>query len=100
MHKELTRRCVLAFALAVAGSAGAAPASDKLDASYQRGQGPGAPYIEQVGSECMMVNMYLEQRDGVAQQVVLREPVECSGDDQGQDLAVAELSPQRVGAVR
>lgn len=98
MHKELTRRCVLAFALAVAGVAGATPASDKQDASYQRGHSPGAPYIEQVGSECVMVNVYLEQRDGVAQQVVLREPVECSGG--GQDLAVADLSPQRVGAVR
>ncbi|QNH16577.1 hypothetical protein HEP74_01710 [Xanthomonas sp. SS] len=93
MHKELTRLCVMALALAVAGGASAAPTPDKLDASYQRGHDPGAPYIEQVGSECVMVNVYLEQRDGVAQQVVLREPVECSSGSQGQDLAVADLSP-------
>ncbi|MCS3359371.1 hypothetical protein [Xanthomonas translucens] len=39
-----------------------------------------------------MVNVYLEQRDGVAQQVILREPVECSNGNQGKDLAVAHVS--------
>ena len=93
MHKELTWLAVLAVALAVAGGASAAPAPDTQDASYQGGLGPSAPYIEQVGSECVMVNVYMEQRDGVAQQVVLREPVECSRGGQSQDLAVADLSP-------
>jgi len=93
MHKELTRLCVLALVLAVAGGASAASTLSKLDPAYQAGHDPDAPYIEQVGSDCVMVNVYLEQRDGVAQQVILREPVECSGGSQGQDLAVADVSP-------
>ncbi|OAX59792.1 hypothetical protein, partial [Xanthomonas graminis] len=93
MHRDFTPGCVLAFSLAVAAGASAAPTASKPDASpYQGGPNPGAPYIEQVGSECVMVNVYLEQRDGVAQQVILREPVECSGGNQGKDLAVAHVS--------
>ncbi|MCC4594665.1 hypothetical protein NRY95_09405 [Xanthomonas campestris pv. phormiicola] len=94
MHKELTRLRVCALALAVAGVASAEPAEHKPGADpYQGAPNPGAPYIEQVGSECMMVNVYLEQRDGVAKQVVLREPVECSNGSQGKDRAMADLSP-------
>lgn len=93
MHKELTRLYACALALAVAGVASAEPAQKPDADSYQGGPNPGAPYIEQVGAECMMVNVYLEQRDGVARQVVLREPVECSNGSQGQDRAVADLSP-------
>ena len=78
--------------LSVAAGASAAPKASKPDASvYQGGLNPGAPYIEQVGSECMMVNVYMEQRDGVAQQVILREPVKCSSGSQGKDLALADL---------
>ncbi|QDI05825.1 hypothetical protein E4A48_08105 [Xanthomonas cerealis pv. cerealis] len=83
----------MALLLAVATGASAAPTASKPDvSSYQGGLNPGAPYIEQVGSECVMVNVYLEQRDGVAQQVILREPVECSSGNQAQDLAVAHMS--------
>ncbi|MGL0786882.1 hypothetical protein [Xanthomonas translucens] len=77
----------------MAAGASAAPTASRPDATpYQGGLNPGAPYIEQVGSECVMVNVYLEQRDGVAQQVILREPVECSNGNQGKDLAVAHVS--------
>ncbi|OAX56991.1 hypothetical protein [Xanthomonas graminis] len=83
----------MALLLGVAAGANAAPTASKPDADpYQGGPNSGAPYIEQVGSECVMVNVYLEQRDGVAQQVILREPVECSRGSQGQELAVAHLS--------
>ncbi|WP_241544168.1 hypothetical protein [Xanthomonas translucens] len=93
MHRNFTRGCVLAFSLAVAAGASAAPTASRPYATpYQGGLNPGAPYIEQVGSECVMVNVYLEQRDGVAQQVILREPVECSNGNQGKDLAVAHVS--------
>ncbi|WP_152640455.1 hypothetical protein [Xanthomonas sp. MUS 060] len=45
------------------------------------------PYIEQIGSECMMVNTYLQQHDGVSKRVVLREPVECADQQDGRSLA-------------
>ncbi|MFC3655756.1 hypothetical protein ACFOPN_08780 [Xanthomonas hyacinthi] len=88
----MLRLCICAAALAAAGGASAASTASKPDAdSYRGGTNWGAPYIEQVGSECMMVNVYLEQRDGVSEQVILREPVECSST-YGLDLAVADLT--------
>ena len=93
MNREVLRLGLCALALTVAAGASAASVASKPDAhDYQDRTNPGAPYIEQVGSECMMVNVYLEQRDGVAEQVVLREPVECSSKG-GDDLAMANLSP-------
>ncbi len=92
MNTEVLRLCLGGVALVFAASAGAAATVSKPEAhGYQGRTNPGAPYIEQVGSECMMVNVYLEQRDGVAEQVVLREPVECSSK-RGDDLAVADLA--------
>ncbi|WP_152625028.1 hypothetical protein [Xanthomonas albilineans] len=48
------------------------------------------PYIEQIGSECMMVDTYLQQHDGVSKRVVMREPVECA--DQQKDRSLAKLA--------
>jgi hypothetical protein len=92
MNREALRLCLGAAVLAVAGSAAAVPTPGRPDADGdQRRPSPGAPYVEQVGSECVMVNEYLEQRDGVAERVVLRESGECDAD-RGGDLAVAWLS--------
>jgi|GEM_PF-2482889 hypothetical protein len=92
MNSQLLRMCLCAMALACAGGAGAADAVNGAAPNQSRAAGGehGAPYIEQVGADCVLVNVYLQQNDGVAEQVVLREPVECAG--QGDDLAVADLS--------
>ncbi|MCI2262995.1 MULTISPECIES: hypothetical protein [Xanthomonas] len=69
----------MALLWAMAGAAMAAPAGQAEHAGEQGGSGAEAPYIEQVGSECVMVNTYLQRRDGVVERVVLREPVQCAG---------------------
>ncbi|MDL5365567.1 hypothetical protein QSH18_08125 [Xanthomonas sp. NCPPB 2654] len=93
MNSGLLRFCLCVMAWAFAGAASAAATADvsDADAASQAGVGNGAPYIEQIGAECVQVNVYLHHRDGVAEQVVLREPVECGGHSE--DLAVADLFP-------
>lgn len=92
MNSRLSRICFCVMALACAGGAAAADAVNGAapNQSHPASGDHGAPYIEQVGSDCVLVNVYLQQNDGVTEQVLLREPVECSG--QGDDLAVADLS--------
>ncbi|MCC4593059.1 hypothetical protein LL974_18180 [Xanthomonas campestris pv. cannae] len=74
----------------LAGAAMAAPAEQGEHAGEQGGPGADAPYIEQVGAECVMVNTYLQRHDGVVERVVLREPVQCAG--QPDQRAMADLS--------
>ncbi|XQA79785.1 hypothetical protein ACM9W9_08785 [Xanthomonas sacchari] len=79
MTSGFGRRCGgVALLLAMAGNAVAAPSDRTEHAGEQGGHGADAPYIEQVGSECVMVNTYLQRRDGVVERVVLREPVQCA----------------------
>ncbi|MBB5883079.1 hypothetical protein GGR71_000105 [Xanthomonas sp. F1] len=77
----------VALLLAMTGTAVAAP-DDRAEHAGDRG-GPGAeaPYIEQVGSECVMVNTYLQRHDGVVERVVLREPVQCAGQPDHRSMA-------------
>ncbi|MFL2368851.1 hypothetical protein [Xanthomonas protegens] len=78
----------MALLLAMAGNAVAAP-PDRTEHAGEQGGGPGAdaPYIEQVGSECVMVNTYLQRRDGVVERVVLREPVQCASRPDQRSMA-------------
>lgn len=80
----------VALLWAMAGAAMAAPADQAEHAGEQGGSGADAPYIEQVGSECVMVNTYLQRRDGVVERVVLREPVQCAS--QPDQRSMADLS--------
>lgn len=79
----------MALLLAMAGTAMAAPDDRAEHAGEQAGPGAEAPYIEQVGSECVMVNTYLQRHDDVVERVVLREPVQCAG--QPDQRSVADL---------
>ncbi|MBB6365580.1 MULTISPECIES: hypothetical protein [unclassified Xanthomonas] len=76
----------MALLWAMAGAAMAAPDQGE-HAGEQGGSGAEAPYIEHVGSECVMVNTYLQRRDGVVERVVLREPVQCAGQPDQRSMA-------------
>ncbi|MDQ1092814.1 hypothetical protein QE400_002227 [Xanthomonas sacchari] len=80
----------VALLWAMAGHGVAAPVDGGEHAGEQGSRGADAPYIEQVGAECVLVNTYLQRRDGVVERVVLREPVQCASRSDPQ--AMADLS--------
>ncbi|MET0550359.1 MAG: hypothetical protein ABW002_13925 [Xanthomonas sp.] len=88
MTSGFGRRCGGAVLLwAMAGAATAAPDVRAEHAGEQGGPDAEAPYIEQVGSECVIVNTYLQRRDGVVERVVLREPVQCASQPSRRSMA-------------